>query len=126
MSGPLFTSDAFTPDEVVGAGFPIVTRDVTLTNLGGTGALARGTVLGMVTADGRYGISLSAAVDGSQTPRAVLLADADPSGGDVTATILETGVVNAGRLTIGAAHTAASITEPLRALGIFVRSAVAR
>ena len=125
MSDPIFESSAFTPDELVGAGSPIVTRDVTLTDIDDTGPLVRGTVLGM-DGDGKYGISLVAEDDGSEVPRAILARDADPSDGDVTATIYEAGEFNLRRLTIGTGHTAASIVEPLRSVSIFVRQSVAR
>ncbi len=128
MSEPLFQSTSFpiAGFELVGGGVPVVTRDVTLTNLGGTGPLVRGTVLGMVTASGKYGISLVAGVDGSQIPRAVLAHDADPTGGDVAASIYEAGEFNQRAMTFGTGHDADTVREPLREVSIFVRDSVAR
>lgn len=47
-----------------------------------------GSVLGIVTASGKYVLSDPAAVDGSQTPVAVLLQDADAAAADVQAIAL--------------------------------------
>lgn len=124
MSDPSFSSETFNPDRLIGGDKKLVTRDVTLTDLGSTGALVRGTVLGMISADGRYGISLAAAVDGSEVPRAILVKAADPSGGDVLASIYEEGEFNEDRLTYGTGHTADSVREPLRAVGIHLKSPV--
>lgn len=98
--------------------FPRIDRKLTLVN--GAGALVRGTVLGRITASGKLITSLSAAVDGSETPRFILAEDADSSGGDVECLVYETGHFLADELTIGAAHTAASIRDGLRALGIHI------
>ena len=113
----------YAPDRLIAGDFPLDTREVTLTDLGGTGALVRGTVLGVITASGLYGISLTAAVDGSQTPRAILVADADPSGGDVSASIYQAGQFDEGELTFGAAHDVDTVREPLRAVSIFTKIA---
>jgi len=50
------------------------TREAGVYN-GTAGTLLIGTVLGKVTANGKYKVCLQAAVDGSQTPAAVLLED---------------------------------------------------
>ncbi len=124
MSDPSFTSESYNPDRVIGGDKKLITRDVTLTDISSTGALVRGTVLGKVTADGKYGISLAASVDGSQMPRAILVKDADPSGGDVIASIYDEGEFNEDRLTYGTGHTADSVREDLRAVGIHLKEPV--
>jgi len=124
MSDPSFSSETFNPDRLIGGDKKLVTRDVTLTDLGSTGALVRGTVLGMVTADGTYGISLAASSDGSEVPRAILVKAADPSGGDVLASIYDEGEFNEDRLTYGTGHTADSVREALRAVGIHLKEPV--
>ncbi|MFQ5472677.1 MAG: head decoration protein [Dehalococcoidia bacterium] len=123
MSSPSFGSTPYSPDRLLAGDFPIVTREVTLNNVGGA-ALTRGAVLGKVTADGKYGLSLSAAVDGSQVARAILAKDADPTGGDVTATIYEAGEFNEDQLNFGTGHTAATVREDLRAVSLFLKSPV--
>lgn len=47
-----------------------------------------GSVLGLITASGKYSLSDPAAVDGSETPVAVLLQDADAAAADVQAIAL--------------------------------------
>ncbi len=91
------------------------TRKVTI--LSGQTIVA-GHVLGKITASGKYIISLSAAVDGSQTPDFVAGTDVDASGGDKEAIVYETGTLVSTALTLGTAHTIASIREGLRVKGI--------
>lgn len=50
-----------------------------------TGTLQPGTVLGKITASGKYAILAPAAEDGTQTAAAVLWAAVDASGGDAAA-----------------------------------------
>ena len=81
--------------------------------------LARGALLGKVTSGGAYVISLSAAVDGSQTPVAVLAHDTDATGAAAETLIYERGDFNQSAVTFGTGHTAESVRAGLRALGIF-------
>lgn len=86
--------------------------------------LVRGTVLGRVTASGKFIESLSAAGDGSETPDAILLEDCDASAADKVAPVAFTGEFNQDALTIGTGHTAASIKQGLRDKGIFLKTTV--
>ena len=87
--------------------------------------LTRGAVLGKITASGKLNLSLSAASDGSQTPFAILARDTDATSADNDSTpIYIAGSFNQDSLTIGTAHTAASIKDGLRALGIYLKSPV--
>ena len=124
MSDPSFSSETYDPDRLIGGHKPLITRDVTLTDIGSTGALVRGTVLGMVTANGKYGISLAASVDGSEVARAILVKAADPGDGDVIASVYDEGEFNEDRLTYGTGHDADSVREDLRAVGIHLTSPV--
>jgi hypothetical protein len=81
--------------------------------------LVRGAVLGKITASGKYNLSLSAAVDGSQVPDRILAHDVNAVA-DTEAITYRTVRVNDNALTLGAAHTVASITEGLRAKGIHI------
>lgn len=74
--------------------------------------------IAIAAGSGKYKLSASAAVDGSQTPDAILAEDCDASAGDKEALAYFRGDFNTGALTMGAGHTAASITEGLRAKGI--------
>lgn len=110
-----FTSTSFTPDRLLAGDSPQVPRKITV--LSGQ-VLARGAVLGKITASGKYILSLSAAVDGSQTPDLILADAVDATGGDKQAVAWATGEFNEFALVIGTAHTADSIREGLRIKGI--------
>ncbi len=85
-----------------------------------------GTVLGKVTATGKYKVALSAAVDGSQTPVAILIADGNgvsndlvvPAATDTKCLILARGpaIVADSALTLGTGITAAAAKAALQAL----------
>jgi len=111
-----FTSDAYTPDKLLGGNEQLlVGQKVTII----TGQnLVRGAVLGKITASGKYNLSLSGATDGSQTPDLILAEDADATGADIEALAYARGDFNQNALTIGTAHTIASIKEGLRVKGI--------
>lgn len=111
-----FTSDAYSPDSLLaGNADLLVGRKVTLI----TGQnLLRGAVLGKITASGKYNLSLSAAVDGSETPDLILAEDTDATAADVEAMAYSRGDFNENSLTIGTAHTADSIREGLRVKGV--------
>ena len=87
--------------------------------------VARGALLGMITASGKYVLSLSASSDGSQTPVAILANDVDATAGDKTnALIYTSGEFNERKVIYGAAHTAASVRNALRARGIHLKDSV--
>ena len=109
--------DAYTPDRLFAGEFPRADRKVTI--ISGQN-LTRGAVLGLITASGKYNLSLSAAVDGSAVPEAILAEDVDATAGDKEGLVYLTGEFNEDALTIGAAHTADSIRQGLRDKGIFL------
>ena len=110
-----FSSATFNLDGLLIGEHPVTSRPITL--LSGQN-LARGAVLGKITASGKYILSLSGAVDGSQTPDAVLAEATDASGGDVATPAYFTGGFDESKLVLGSAHTVASIREGLRTKGI--------
>lgn len=93
-----------------------------------------GAVLGKVTATGKYKLSASAAVDGSQVPVAVLIADYLGNSGDIVlaantdtrALVLARGpvIVADAVLQLGTGTTAAAAATALKAIGILVETAV--
>lgn len=93
-----------------------------------------GAVLGVVTATGKYKLARSAAVDGSQNPVAVLIADGLGLSGDITlvantdtkALALARGpsIVAGAALQLGTGITLAAATTALKAVGIIVEVAV--
>ena len=115
------TSETFTTDNLFAGHEGIVTDTIVLI----TGQdLDRGSLLGKITASGKYTLSLSAAGDGSEVPVEILARDTDASAGDVETTSYRAGQFNENALNIGTGHTAASVKEGLRALGIFLKSSV--
>jgi len=121
MHDPQFNTQNSVVDRLVASDSDLVTDTGILI----TGQnLVRGAVLGKITASGKLNLSLSAAADGSQTPYAILAADTDATAADNDSTpIYIAGSFNEDALTIGTAHTAASIKDGLRALDIFLRPA---
>lgn len=117
---PSITAQTFVPDQLIAGPKQVVTRNVTITG----GPFVRGTVLGKITASGKYTIALSASSDGSQTPTAVLADNADGSAGDVIAGAILEAELNVNAVTLGAGITAAAATDALRPLGIHLKSSV--
>lgn len=64
----------------------------------GEGVLTKGTVLGKITASGKFAAYDNAASDGSQTAVGVLGCDVDASSGDVSAFMWTTGEFNEAKL----------------------------
>ena len=110
-----FSSATFNLDGLLIGEHPVTSRQITL--LAGQN-LARGAVLGKITATGKYILSLSAAVDGSEVPDAVLAEATDATAADVATPAYFTGGFDESKLVLGTAHTAASIREGLRVKGI--------
>lgn len=111
----------FTPDNLFGGDFPVVTDTVTIAQ---SAALKRGAVLGKVTATAKYVLSEAAAGDGSENPVAILAEDIDATDADVTAPVYLTGEFNARALQLGDGHTIDSVKEALRPLSIFIKDTV--
>jgi hypothetical protein len=113
-----FRSDGFTPDQLVaGNAHLLFSEQITLVS---GQNLTRGAVLGKITASGKYTLSASAAVDGSQTPVAILVDDCDASAGDKVTLVYTRGDFQDAGLTLGAGHTLTSIAAALKDAGIFI------
>jgi len=107
-----------TPDSLLAGHYPRIERLVTIA----AGAdLVCGAVLGRITASGKFLLSASAAIDGSEVPDAILAEDAAAAGVDVQAVVYFSGDFNETALTIGVGHTADSIKPGLRGRSIFLR-----
>lgn len=96
------------------------TKNVTLA--AGTGTLSQGTVLGKITASGKFTKVDSTSTDGSQTANAVLADDTDISAGDVIATVLIKGCFNREKLIFGGTDTADKHEDALRDMNIYLTS----
>jgi hypothetical protein len=115
-------TESITPDNLIaGSNMQLITRSVTL--LSGQNVI-RGTVLGIVTASGKYVLSASASTNGSQTPKAIAAEDSNASGGDKTLLVYIAGEFNENEITLGTGHTVSSIREGLRDNGIFLKPSV--
>jgi hypothetical protein len=92
---------------------------------GGTAFVAGDSFTVTVAAgSGKYIPSVTTAVDGSENPVCILADKCDPSAGDVTAGVYRTGEFNSTALTFDTSWTAATLTAPLRALSMFLKSVV--
>lgn len=108
----------YKPDNLLAGEYPRIERVVTIA----AGAdLAKGAVLGRITANGKFKLSASASSDGSQTPDAILAEKANAASADAQAVIYFSGEFNETALILGAGHTLDSIRIALRAKSIFLR-----
>lgn len=108
----------YTPDNLLAGEYPRVERVVTIA----AGAdLAKGAVLGRITANGKFKLSASASSDGSQTPDAVLAEKANAADNDVQAVVYFSGEFNENALVLGAGHTLDSVRIALRAKNVYLR-----
>ncbi|AGH98948.1 head decoration protein [Micavibrio aeruginosavorus] len=109
----------YSPDNLLAGEYPRVERVVTIA----AGAdLAKGAVLGRITANGKFKLSASASADGSQIPDAILAEKANAAASDVQAVIYFSGEFNENALVLGAGHTLDSVRIALRAKSVFLRS----
>jgi len=115
-------AETYTPDNLIAGTTQLITESVTVAS---SAALTRGAVLGVVTASGKLLLSVSTAIDGSQTPYAVLAEDCDASGGDVTnVAVYVKGEFNENALSFGVGHDATTVKSTLRDGGIYIKSAL--
>ena len=78
---PGIYAETYVPDQLIAGNAKLVSAPVTFVS---GQVLARGSVVGVITASGKYALSLSASSDGSQTPVAIVADAVDASAGDVT------------------------------------------
>jgi len=113
--------DAFTQENLLAGDFPRHTDTVTIA-VGET--LTAGAVLGEVTASGEFKLSAAAAVDGSETPIAVLQADIDASAAATKAAVWFTGCFNEDAVQFGTGHDKTTAKPGLRSRSIFLKPVV--
>lgn len=107
----------FAPDEFITGDYPMKTEPETI--LSGQNLPAR-SVLGRVTASGKWVLSLSAAVDGSEVPRAILAEAIDASAGDVDGPVFKSGTYNPTLLNYGAGHDADTVKAAFEGTPLFL------
>lgn len=121
---PGMTQDAFTPDQLIAGDLKIVTDNITV--ISGQ-VLKRGTVLGKITASGKYTLALSASADGSQTPARVLVDDVDATAGDVQGGSFRQAELNGNALILGAGITlsaAQAALETAPGTNVFIKAPI--
>ena len=113
-----YNQGEYIPDNLLAGEYPRVQRLVTIA----AGAdLTKGAVLGKITASGKFKLSASAAVDGSQTPDAILAENASAALADVQAVVYYAGEFNETALVLGVGHTIDTIRPTLRSKNIYMR-----
>lgn len=112
----------FTPQQALLAGMDdTISRQITLA-VGQN--LKRGSLLGRVTATGRYVLSLAAAADGSQNPAAILAEDSDASAAEKVTVAYFAGTFDENVVIYGTGQTAANTREALRSININLQSSI--
>lgn len=117
-----FRSETLDPDNLI-AGPGALAIPITLTD-GET--VVRGTLLGRVTADGKYLESLNAAVDGSEVGRAISAVAAAPSGADEEILAYLEGPFNQDKVVFGTGQTIANTKADLEDVNIYLYDPVTK
>jgi hypothetical protein len=104
-------SETFTPDGLIAGDYPIQTEAGTLI----TGQnLARGTVVGKITASGKFTTALSASSDGSQAVYGILADSVDATSADKACVVYISGEFNTNAMTFGTGITIAAANRRRR------------
>jgi hypothetical protein len=117
--------DGVTYDELIGGtAVAVMTANVTIAKLSAAATYKRGTLLGVVTASGKYAIVDSAATTGEKVASVVLAKDIEVgTSDDVVATVYTCGIFNREKLIVKAESDSASAhEEELRKVGIYLTS----
>ncbi|MGR5890707.1 head decoration protein [Raoultella planticola] len=117
---PGMKSALFVPDQLIAGTLQLVTDTGIITG----GAYKRGTVLGVITASGKYTLSVKTATDGSENPVAILVDNVDASTVDQNGGLYLMGEFNQNHIIIDASWTLAAIKTALRPLAIFLKDSV--
>lgn len=113
---------------VAGGRFENDGGDIETVTVPATSTIARGTVMGMITASGKYITSLNAAVDGSEVAVTILGEDVVNTTGapvDVKAVIWKKGSFNSLGVTFGTGQTLANTQDDLHKVSIEITEGVA-
>ena len=116
------TMTGATYDDLVGSTqVNLITKNVTVAT-GESANYKRGTVLGKITASGKYTLVTKAASDGSQVADAVLAYDIDATASDEVATVYVSGMFNREKLVVGSDTTVDDHEDELRDKNIYLTS----
>ena len=108
----------YKPCNLLAGEYPRIERIITIAS---GSALTKGSVLGRVTASGKFILSEGDATDGSETPDAILAEDVDASEEDKQAVVYFSGEFSENALTLGGSFTLDDIRAGLRSKSIFLR-----
>ena len=114
------TAGTHRDDQLIAGDHPIRTTGITV--LAGQ-TFTRGSLLGRITASGKYVLSLSDAVDGSQAPAGIAVEDVTAAA-DTVSVMYIAGDFNVNQMTIGASHTTSSIRQGLADKSIYLHNPV--
>lgn len=115
-------AEIYTPDNLIAGTTQTVCDIVTIAS---GASLKRGAVLGKVTATGKYKLSASGASDGSQVATAILADDTNAASADVTnVAVYIKGEFASNALSFGVGHTADTVKDTLRDMGIYIKTTV--
>ena len=114
---PGMKSALFIPDQLIAGTLQLVTDTGIITG----GAYKRGTVLGVVTASGKYTLSVKTATDGSEKPAAILVDNVDASTSDQNGGLYLMGEFNQNRIIFDNSWTVPALKAALRPLAIFLK-----
>lgn len=114
--------DGFTPEDALVLD-ETVSRKITM--IAGQN-LARGALLGRITASGKYTLALSASSDGSQVPAVILAEPCDATSADRDAVAYFAGTFDENAVIYGTGTTPANAREPLRDVSILLQSSLKR
>lgn len=115
--------DTFIPDQLLSGPLQVISDTVTILT-GSAATYKRGTVLGVITASGKYTLSVATATDGSQVPQAILADDVNATAADTLAGVYLMAEINKNRITFDPSWTLATLKPALRPFGIFLRDSV--
>ena len=112
---------------IVGNGTFKEVANLETVTVGATTTIARGSVMGKITADGKYIVSLSAAIDGSEVAVAIAAEDivnATAGALDYSASLFKAGSFNSTGVTFGTGHTVATTKDSLHNVSIEITNGV--
>ncbi|WP_159869468.1 MULTISPECIES: head decoration protein [unclassified Raoultella] len=114
---PGMESSLFLPDQLIAGTLQLVTDTGIITG----GVYKRGAVLGVVTASGKYKLSVKTATDGSEAPAAILVDDVDASTTDQNGGLYLMGEFNQNRIIFDNSWAIPALKTALRPLAIFLK-----
>ena len=123
---PGIYAETYVPDQLIAGNLKLVTDSVTY--LSGASVIPRGTLVGRITASGKFIASVSGASDGSQNPIGFAADAVDVTGGDATGPVYLMGEFNQNAITYdsswgGSLAVAVAAIKLKLPVGLFLKTA---